>query len=108
MAGKQRAAVYHDNLPVHKCCLKAFAHHLIHRRSGSRDKYSPIDYQEIGIGCRQSVIIQIKWLRKRKRDEIVRLSVKSPELLQLPFHLCKRLIMRVIRICTPHICDGIR
>ena len=108
MTGKERPAVNHDDLPVRKGFLKTFPRNLIHRRTCSRKQHSPIDYQEVCIRSRQSVIIQVKRFRKRERNQIVTFPINCPELAQLPLHLCKWLIMRVIRICALHIGNRIR
>ena len=47
-------------------------------------------------------------LRQRQRNKIVSLAIKCLERPELFLHFCKWLIMRIIRICTLHVCNGVR
>ena len=87
MAGEERAAVDDDDLPVREHFLQSGARYLIEFRAGAWHENSAVDYQEIGLGCRERVVVQEHLLRLRERNEPVRLSVKSPEGLKLRFHI---------------------
>ena len=79
VAGKEGAAVNDNDFPFRKGIPKLRCRKGILRAAGTGYQDGAVDNQEVGIGSRKSVILQIYGLREGQGNEPVRLSVQGSE-----------------------------
>ena len=79
VTGKEGTAINDFHLPVREQGPEPFHGNGILGRIGSRNEHSAVYDEEIGVGCRETVVVQIHGIRQRKRDKPIRPAFQGAE-----------------------------